>query len=201
MSNRTVISEMKPGFVGFLTAFLVIVFFIFSADGSAAGESAADKRSWKTIKGDNLHDPEGPGADLLQNPVDALRALPADKPGTGNQVRWVEALRSGQINPRTNIFPETKIEILDLDIIMGNTGEMPLVLFPHRHHTEWLDCENCHDKIFVPKVDANPINMYAVLMGEYCGRCHGAVAFPLTECQRCHSVRRSEFKGKLGAQK
>jgi hypothetical protein len=25
-------------------------------------------------------------------------------------------------------------------------------------------------------------------MGEHCGRCHGAVAFPLTECTRCHSV-------------
>jgi hypothetical protein len=29
-----------------------------------------------------------------------------------------------------------------------------------------------------------------VLSGEKCGLCHGAVAFPLTECNRCHSVQR-----------
>ena len=46
----------------------------------------------------------------------------------------------------------------------------------------------------------NPVNMFAVLQGEYCGRCHGAVAFPLTECLRCHSVARNKFKGKFGAQ-
>jgi c(7)-type cytochrome triheme protein len=64
------------------------------------------------------------------------------------------------------------------------------VLFPHRPHTEWLDCENCHDKLFKKKAGETPINMFQVLQGEYCGRCHGAVAFPLTECRRCHSVPR-----------
>jgi c(7)-type cytochrome triheme protein len=77
---------------------------------------------------------------------------------------------------------------------------LPLVLFPHRPHTEWLDCNNCHDKIFVKKVDANPVNMFAILSGQYCGQCHGAVAFPLTECNRCHSVPRSTFTGKPGVQ-
>ena len=47
-------------------------------------------------------------------------------------------------------------------------------------HTEWLDCTNCHDKLFLPKAGATPVNMFAVLQGEYCGRCHGAVSFPLT---------------------
>ena len=87
-----------------------------------------------------------------------------------------------------------------MDIIMEKTGEMPLVLFPHRPHTEWLDCNNCHDKIFIKKVDANPINMLAILSGNYCGQCHGAVAFPLTECNRCHSVIRRTFLGEPGVQ-
>jgi hypothetical protein len=30
--------------------------------------------------------------------------------------------------------------------------------------------------------------MQKILDGEQCGVCHGAVAFPLTECRRCHSV-------------
>jgi ribosomal protein L40E len=32
------------------------------------------------------------------------------------------------------------------------------------------------------------MSMFAILQGEFCGRCHGAVSFPLTECRRCHSV-------------
>ncbi|NNE63859.1 MAG: cytochrome c, class I, partial [Gammaproteobacteria bacterium] len=113
---------------------------------------------------------------------------------------WVQSLREFYIEPRANIFPGTFIEVIDMEIIMERTGEMPLVSFPHRAHTEWLDCKNCHNEIFVDKVDANPINMFAILSGEYCGRCHGAVSFPLTECNRCHSVNRSTFTGKPGVQ-
>ena len=166
----------------------------------SAGAAGADdkKRSWKSLSSDRLHDPESPAAGILQEPDEALHNLPYDV--VGNKVNWVKALEDGLIEPRTNIFPETKIEVLDLDIIMGNTAEMPMVRFPHYQHTLWLDCKNCHDAIFKEEVDANPINMFAVLMGEYCGRCHGAVAFPLTECKRCHSVDRDSFKGNLGAQ-
>jgi c(7)-type cytochrome triheme protein len=66
-----------------------------------------------------------------------------------------------------------------------------MVRFPHRQHTEWLDCSNCHEKLFISKAGANKgVNMFQVLQGEYCGLCHGAVSFPLTECKRCHSVER-----------
>ena len=153
---------------------------------------------WKSLREDGLHDPASPAIELLQEPGDALSLLPPDS--VGNQVAWIQALREGYIEPRTNIFPETEIRVLDLDIVMERTGELPMVRFPHAPHTEWLDCENCHDRIFVEKVDANPINMLAILNGEYCGVCHGAVAFPLTECNRCHSVNRNEFHGKPGAQ-
>ncbi|MDH3389656.1 MAG: hypothetical protein OEN02_17355 [Gammaproteobacteria bacterium] len=153
---------------------------------------------WKSLSEDGLHDPENPAIELLQQPAEALSQLPPDT--VGNRVLWNRALREQYIQPRTNIYPETKIEVIDMDIIMEKTGELPLVLFPHRPHTEWLDCTNCHDKIFVRKVDANPVNMFAILSGQYCGQCHGAVAFPLTECNRCHSVPRSTFTGKPGVQ-
>lgn len=153
---------------------------------------------WKPLKEDGEHDPTSPAIEILQEPAQALSQLPPNN--AGNRVDWIRALREKYIEPRTNLYPDTEIRVLDMDIIMDHTGEMPLVLFPHRPHTEWLDCSNCHDKIFIEKVDANPINMFAILNGEYCGRCHGAVAFPLTECHRCHSVPRSKFKGKPGIQ-
>ena len=153
---------------------------------------------WKPLASDGLHDPESPAIGVLQEPAVALSLLPQDS--VGNKVDWIEALREQYIEPRTNIFPETEITVIDLDIIMANTGEMPLVRFPHKPHTEWLDCNNCHDRIFIEKVDANPISMFAILNGEYCGVCHGAVSFPLTECNRCHSVTRSSFMGQPGAQ-
>ena len=153
---------------------------------------------WKALVNDGLHDPQSSAIGVLQEPAEALALLPSDT--AGNKVDWIQALREGYIEPRTNILPDSAIQTLDMDIVMEQTGEYPLVMFPHLEHTEWLDCSNCHDKIFVKKVDANPINMFAILSGEYCGQCHGAVAFPLTECNRCHSISRSTFTGKPGVQ-
>jgi c(7)-type cytochrome triheme protein len=142
--------------------------------------------AWLPLAEDGIHDPGNPVLDLLQEPAEALSQLPPDS--AGNRVRWVQALRDGYIQPRTNIHPETKVNLLDQDIIMRNTGSANFVRFPHLVHTEWLDCENCHDEFFARKAGATPMTMLAILSGEYCGRCHGAVAFPLTECNRCHSV-------------
>lgn len=138
---------------------------------------------------DGVHDPAGPAIKLLQEPSEALSKLPPDV--VGNQVRWVKALEQGLITPRANILPDTTIRVLDLDVILPRTAEMPMVRFPHKQHTEWLDCSNCHEKLFKSKAGATTaLNMFQILQGEYCGLCHGAVAFPLTECKRCHSVER-----------
>jgi len=145
-------------------------------------------RRWRPIANDHIHDPKNPALELLQEPAEALSVLP--EAHEGNQVDWAAALRSGMIDPRTNIFPETKVNILDLDILFEETAGQPMVLFPHRPHTEWLDCNNCHDKIFVAKKGANDIGMLDILNGRFCGQCHGAVSFPLTQCFRCHSVDR-----------
>jgi len=159
---------------------------------------SAEQSKWLPLANDGLHDPENVALQALQNPREALSVLPEDY--IGNKVHWMKALDEGFIQPRTSFNESTSVVVLDLDIIMKRTGEMPLVLFPHRQHTEWLDCKNCHNRIFKMEVGANPVNMFSVLQGEYCGRCHGAVAFPLTECLRCHSVARNKFKGNFGAQ-
>ncbi len=147
---------------------------------------------WRELSNDNIHDPEGPAIDVLQQPAEALAKLPQDT--SGNMVNWVKALEEGVINPRTNLWPETKVKIRNNDLFLENTGEMPVVRFPHRAHTLWLDCKNCHEKYFISKEGANPITMMKILQGNYCGRCHGAVAFPLTECDRCHSVPRNKLE-------
>ena len=150
------------------------------------GVPAAGPALWLALDKDGIHDPRGPGLAQLQQPAEALAPLPRDS--AGNMVRWVQALDSGAINPRTNLLPETKVRVLDQDLIIAKFGSMPAVKFPHRQHTLWLDCSNCHEALFKSKAGANKFSMTAILNGEQCGLCHGAVAFPLTECNRCHSV-------------
>jgi len=153
----------------------------------------AGPERWKTIIADKLHDPTGPGAQQLQNPAEALFYLPSAF--SGNYVRWVEAIEEGYINPRPSILDNNyEMQVLDLDVIRTRTADMPMVLFPHRKHTEWLECSNCHEWLFKSRRGATRFGMFDVLNGEYCGRCHGAVAFPLVECFYCHSVRRSDLK-------
>jgi c(7)-type cytochrome triheme protein len=149
-------------------------------------QAQAGDRSWKPLAEDGDHDPGSPAVELKQDPGEALKLLPPDN--VGNQVRWVQALREGFIEPRAKLYPSTEVNLLDLGVLFTDTANMPFVLFPHRRHTEWLDCKNCHGPIFKEEAGTTPVNMFTVLMGEHCGRCHGAVAFPLTECTRCHSV-------------
>jgi c(7)-type cytochrome triheme protein len=143
---------------------------------------------WLPLAQDELHDPAVSVLNLMQNPSEALSILPRD--GSGNQVDWVKALEKGYIKPHVNIRSITKIEVLDLDVLRRNTGEMDMVIFRHKQHTEWLACSDCHEELFKSKAGATKFGMFDILNGEYCGRCHGAVAFPLTECKRCHSVPR-----------
>lgn len=152
----------------------------------AAG--AAFAGSWLPIAKDGVHDPKSPAAKQLQQPQEALSRLTPDT--TGNQVRWVQALERGEISPREKLNPKTEIRKLDQDILLNLKGGMPIVRFPHKAHTEWLDCSNCHDRLFKQQTGATKISMFDILQGEQCGVCHGAVAFPLTECYRCHSVTR-----------
>lgn len=160
----------------------------------AAG-SMAHAGNWQPLAKDGLHDPKGPGIKTLQQPGEALSRLTPDT--TGNQVRWVQALDNGEIKPLTNLLPDTVVRTLDHDILLDLKGGMPIVRFPHRQHTQWLDCENCHGELFGQKklfettTGKTSISMLRILEGEQCGLCHGAVSFPLTECKRCHSIPRS----------
>lgn len=135
---------------------------------------------------DGIHDPLSPGTGLLQSPRDAFQTLPRSQ--SGNYIDWVQALQGGKIDPRFDRLDEkARPIVMDLNIVREVKGSMPDVVYPHKQHTEWLDCANCHPAIFVPQKGANQISMAAILLGEKCGVCHGKIAFPVSECRRCHS--------------
>ncbi len=135
---------------------------------------------------DGIHDPTNDAVHLLQEPYESMAEFPRDSQGI---IDWVQTLRQGLIDPRMSLTGEEKMYTVDFDIIFKNTGSMPHVRFPHLQHTEWLTCANCHPLIFVPQKGGNPVSMSAIIQGEYCGVCHGKVAFPPTmNCGRCHSV-------------
>ncbi|MDH3321276.1 MAG: hypothetical protein OEO84_16515 [Betaproteobacteria bacterium] len=155
-------------------------------------------RQWRPLAMDGVHDPKSPALGLLQEPGEALSKLPPDT--AGNQVAWVRALEEGTIEPRATLFRQAPMEVRDTDVLLNLKGSTPVVRFPHKPHTRWLACSNCHDQLFKKEPGSNVYSMERILQGEQCGVCHGAVAFPLTECNRCHSVpRRSPALAAPGA--
>ncbi len=147
----------------------------------------ASKRNPPLAK-DGIHDPENQGLQVLQQPKTALQVL--EKGKSGNYVDWVKSLEKGKINPLYDLKDrDAKAMPLDLNIVREVKGSMPDVIYPHRQHTEWLDCSNCHPDIFIPQKGANQISMAEIMLGKKCGVCHGKVAFPISECRRCHSAK------------
>lgn len=135
---------------------------------------------------DGIHDPASPGTALLQAPQMAFQPLP--RSNLGNYVNWVTALGKQQIQPRWDARdPKAEATVMDLTIVREVKGSMPDVVFPHKQHTEWLDCSNCHPAIFTPQKGANQISMASIMLGQKCGVCHGKVAFPISECRLCHA--------------
>ena len=138
---------------------------------------------------DGIHDPENQGTEMLQPPKAAFETL--SKAKSGNRVNWVKSLHEGDIAPRYDrMDPDAVPVVMDLNIVREVKGSMPNVVYPHKQHTEWLDCSNCHPAIFIPQKGANQISMAAILLGQKCGVCHGKVAFPVSECRKCHSQKK-----------
>jgi c(7)-type cytochrome triheme protein len=84
---------------------------------------------------------------------------------------------------------------MDLNVVREVKGSMPDVVFPHKQHTGWLQCANCHPATFNPQKGANRISKASILLGEKCGVCHGKVAFPVSECRLCHQRMASAAAG------
>lgn len=190
--------------LGYVGLVCILMLFLVNKESHAADPNQFNrlltppsKRNPPPTK-DGIHD--GPGAEMLQTPRSAFQHLPKGK--SGNYVDWVRALEENKIEPRYDKSdPNAKPIVMDLNIVHEVKGSMPNVVYPHKQHTEWLDCSNCHPAIFLPQKGANNISMAAILLGEKCGVCHGKVAFPVSECRRCHSQPKKKSAGTSAAAK
>ena len=112
--------------------------------------------------------------------------LPKDANGNTD---WVRALDEKLIEPKPGIdakAEEQPVLDMDLELVPKDAPDFK-VTYPHKIHTELFACTNCHTDIFQMEKGADPITMEKIFAGEYCGRCHGKVAFdPATGCPRCH---------------
>ncbi len=116
--------------------------------------------------------------------------MPLDATGA---VDWLKLETMGASRPATSILPEASGEALrDTFIVFRVKSEEPFndVLFSHKVHTTRVNCATCHanNRIFKPELGSNKLSMAEMATGSQCGTCHGKVSFPLTNCQRCHSL-------------
>lgn len=113
-------------------------------------------------------------------------ALPRNDAG---DVAWARALDEKLIAPRPGIAADAKDEEpTDLDTELATSGQPEYkVVFPHKAHTQWLQCPSCHTGIFEMEKGKTKMTMAAMGEGKQCGVCHGKVAAPdITACPACH---------------
>jgi len=110
----------------------------------------------------------------------------------GNGINWEKAESDGVIKP-IDYLPGISIRRPSLKVQKDFSLEpkvqgMPEIIYSHRKHTVWNGCEVCHPEIFAGvKKGKTKYSMPEIFEGKYCGVCHGKVAFPLLDCQRCHT--------------
>jgi c(7)-type cytochrome triheme protein len=183
--------------------YLLLAGWVIVASPLYAGEPgaevvAADEQSKKLLHAEaefleGLHYSNAEFARLYSS-------LPRDD---ANRIDWEKARIEQMVEPVASIEGDSIEEkIFDLRVVI-KFDDMLIknVVFSHAVHTYWLDCSSCHPKLFIPKVDANKMTMREIHDGKYCGKCHGAVAFPTQPhslavtnfravCKRCHRERR-----------
>ncbi len=111
----------------------------------------------------------------------------------GNGINWEKAETDGLINP-VDYLEGVSIKRPSLAVqkdfsISAKVEGMPDIVFSHKKHTAWNGCELCHPEIFIGvKKGTTKYSMVEIFEGKYCGVCHSMVAFPLLDCQRCHTT-------------
>ena len=113
------------------------------------------------------------------------------KENLGNLIDWQEAESKELIRP-VDVLPGISVSRAPLnvqkDFRIKSKGWMPNITFSHKKHALWNGCELCHPEIFPSvKKDTVKYSMLQIVDEQYCGLCHGSVAFPLYECQKCHT--------------
>lgn len=122
--------------------------------------------------------------------ADFAAKLPKER--FGNGIDWERAEESGLIKPQQYLdgvsVKRPPLAVQKDFSVEGKVEGMPEIIFSHKKHTVWNGCELCHPDIFVGiKKGTTAFSMAEIFAGKYCGVCHESVAFPLTDCQRCHT--------------
>jgi c(7)-type cytochrome triheme protein len=137
----------------------------------------------------------GPDRDARRDQREkAFRAFADNMPKErgGNGINWELAEEKGDIKlidyiegVSTKRPPMTNQK----DFTIGaKVDGVPEIIFSHKKHTVWNGCEVCHPDIFVGvKKGTEKYSMIDLFAGKYCGACHGKVAFPQSDCRRCHT--------------
>ena len=152
---------------------------------AASPVQAVQLPEWLVTDEDSIRPP----IEATLDPDSAVALLPRDHAGN---IDWMEALRTEVIKPRSAAPGRVPVDRpgsfrFGFDFFFPGPNETFDAYFPHSAHTEWLDCRQCHSRIF--KYRGTEIKMADVFAGKFCGECHGKVAFPvLTACERCHTT-------------
>jgi len=109
----------------------------------------------------------------------------------GNGIDWLKAEQQKKLKlidyiEGVSIARQKLRQPPDIEISARETG-MPDIIFSHRKHAVWSGCELCHPEIFGVNRGETKYNMQDIFDGQFCGACHGKVAFPNADCQGCHS--------------
>lgn len=111
----------------------------------------------------------------------------------GDQINWVKAIETGAIKPKNTLQKEQTVKMMPLPkhlnrSLRWQTNKSGVIVdFPHKAHTVWLDCANCHPDIFeIKNMGTVAFDKEKNLFGMFCGTCHMTVAFPMNGCSRCH---------------
>lgn len=112
------------------------------------------------------------------------------RPG-GDYIDWEAAEAQKAITP-IDTLPSVSIQRPRLEAqkdfaIQSKSSWMPNIIFSHKKHAVWNGCEVCHPDIF-PSVKKGTVKytMLEIAEGRYCGLCHTKVAFPISDCEKCH---------------
>ena len=86
--------------------------------------------------------------------------------------------------------------------VVGSRLQKFSVLYSHEVHlAAKIECEECHEKTFKKKLNANKFKMADINRGQFCGTCHTATptpevkhaAFaPKNNCSKCHTLKLRE---------
>jgi c(7)-type cytochrome triheme protein len=118
------------------------------------------------------------------------KLLPRDR--FGNEIDWLKAEDEKIIAMKDYLegvsIKRSKLKSPEAFNLSAKEHNMPDIIFSHEKHAVWNGCELCHPDIFAGvKRGAVKYSMLEIFEGKYCGACHGSVAFPNNDCQKCHT--------------